>query len=343
METPARPFSWATDLRALTRSDLRRILRAAEPVTFPPGAMLCEENAPGDQTFYLRRGTVEIFKTSRGRSRTLAYRGRGEVVGEMALFEQRKRTASVRALDPVRALRFHPARVQELLGSHPELSLLVLEMMSHRLRNVQQVLLDDLMAKVEQLEEAKELLEQRVADRTRELQESNAALERLAVRDYLTGCFNRRSLMDQLENWCRSGQALGVVLMDIDHFKTYNDRNGHLVGDELLRGFVRVVQSQLRPVDVMARYGGEEFVLLLNGASPEATRDIAERVRARVEREDFPAGAGQPLGRVTLTAGLSCLPGEGETAEEVLRRADERLYRGKEAGRNRVVAADPVA
>lgn len=326
----------------LTRGELRHILRAAEPVRFPAGALLCEEGTLGDRTFLLRRGEVEVFKTSRGRARTLGHLGRGDVLGEMALFGQRRRTASARAVGPVRALVLGSEKMRELLESHAQLSYRLLEMMTQRLRSVQQDLLDDLTAKVDELEEANAYLEARVAERTRELQESNEALERLAIKDDLTGCANRRSLMEQLERWCRSERPLGVVLLDLDHFKEYNDRNGHLLGDELLRRFAQVVQAQLRPGDVMARYGGEEFVLLLHGATPDIARQVAERVRSRVEEAAFPEGAGQPLGRVTVTAGVACLPGDGATPEDILEKADQRLYRGKRGGRNRVVG-DPLA
>ena len=121
---------------------------------------------------------------------------------------------------------------------------------------------------MEELEEANERLETRVVARTRELQASNEALACTAVSDYLTGCYNRRWLMEELQRWSGTAQPLGVVLLDLDHFKHYNDANGHLRGDDLLRDFVRLVKSHLRPGDALARYGGEEFVLLLHGATP---------------------------------------------------------------------------
>lgn len=323
----------------ISRDDLRGLLRVAKLQTYPEGAVLCQENSEGDCAFLIRRGTVEIFKTSRGRRRTLAVRGRNEVVGEMALFEQRRRTATACALEPVRALALQAGDARDLVNRHPRLSLPLLEMMSHRLRAVQQDLLDDLTAKVEELEEANEHLEVRVATRTRELQASNEALARTAVSDYLTGCYNRRWLMEELHRWSGATRPLGVVLMDLDHFKHYNDANGHLRGDELLRGFVRLVESHLRPGDAVARYGGEEFVLLLHGATPQVAYNVADRVRDQVARQDFPAASTQPLGCVSLSAGVATIPEDGNQPEELLRAADARLYLGKEQGRNRVIGA----
>lgn len=331
----SRPLS----LMDLPQGDVRRIVRASESVIFPRGTLLCRENDVGHHAFYLRRGVVEIFKECRGRRRTLAHHGAGEWVGEMALLERKRRTASVRAIEPVRALALHADTLHRILGENPRLSLQVMEMMAQRIQSSQQDLLDELMAKMEQLEQANERLEARVADRTRDLETTHQGLQRLAHSDYLTGAYNRRWLMDELGRWCRSGRPAGVVLLDVDHFKHYNDHNGHLLGDALLRDLVCITQSQLRPGDTIARYGGEEFVILLHGVRGTAALEVAQRVRARIAAHRFPAGSSQPLGAVTVTAGVATIPEDGSHPDDVLRRADERLYQGKATGRNRVVPA----
>jgi two-component system, cell cycle response regulator len=167
-------------------------------------------------------------------------------------------------------------------------------------------------------------------------------LGRMAATDSLTGCCNRRMGMETLARECararRGGDPLGLVMLDIDHFKPVNDTWGHLAGDRILVQTAREVQKVLRQGDVLVRYGGEEFLILLPGASlPESLR-VAERVRAAVAAMEI---AGKGPERVTVSLGVGCTPGSGIGSPELLlQRVDEALYRAKSAGRNRVVAAE---
>lgn len=163
-----------------------------------------------------------------------------------------------------------------------------------------------------------------------------------AVRDNLTGLYTHRFFEERLnEEILRAGRyqtEFCLLLMDIDHFKRYNDTYGHAAGDQVLVRFAQVLQSQVRSVDLLSRYGGEEFVLILPQTSLPQAREMAERIRQAIAAEVFqfgPEAATQE--RVTVSIGLSSFPQEATIASQLVRVADYRLYQAKEGGRNRVV------
>ena len=180
-------------------------------------------------------------------------------------------------------------------------------------------------------------LRARLSDSHRELQRAVDRIGELAIRDDLTGAYNRRYLMEALareqSRADRLGAPFSLCLIDIDHFKSINDRFGHAAGDGVLKEFARLVPPELRAVDVYGRFGGEEFLVILPGTDTVGAQTCAERVRARTEATTFP-GAGQ----VTATVGVATYAGK-EPVGTLLARADKALYEGKNAGRNRVVAA----
>ena len=147
-------------------------------------------------------------------------------------------------------------------------------------------------------------------------------LRDLSMRDALTGCLNRHFLAEIAARWDPGAQPWGVVVVDVDHFKSFNDRQGHLVGDAVLRDVAHRLQSRLRAGDHVVRYGGDEFVVLLGGAGPESTAEVAERLS---ERE-----AGD---RVTVSLGWAVREGS-ETLAETLARADGDLLARRAAIRN---------
>jgi diguanylate cyclase len=179
----------------------------------------------------------------------------------------------------------------------------------------------------------------RLSDANRELQRAFGHIEELAIRDELTGAYNRRFLMETLARERaraeRAAEPFALCLLDIDHFKSINDNFGHPAGDAVLKHFASLAPRGLRGVDTFGRYGGEEFLLVLPGTGSEGALAVAERVRAAVEASAFPGLP--PERRVTITAGVA-VHGKGEEAAAVLARADEALYQGKRSGRNRVIA-----
>ncbi|MDQ7780202.1 MAG: GGDEF domain-containing protein, partial [Planctomycetota bacterium] len=133
---------------------------------------------------------------------------------------------------------------------------------------------------------------------------------------------------------------LSFIMLDLDHFKHYNDTHGHPQGDELLRGLAKIFSSAARAdIDLVARYGGEEFCLLLPETKKENARKIAERIRRRVMSASFPGEEQQPLGKVTVSVGVAAMPEDARTADKLIARADAALYKAKNAGRNRVCVA----
>jgi diguanylate cyclase (GGDEF)-like protein/PAS domain S-box-containing protein len=169
----------------------------------------------------------------------------------------------------------------------------------------------------------------------------NAELLILATTDFLTGLPNRREFMGQLERELarlqRSvGDCAAVLMLDIDHFKTINDRYGHAVGDAVLRHMAGLMRAGQRKIDTMGRVGGEEFAVLLPGADKAAAAAYAERLRQKVADTPLVMEGGEEI-RITVSIGIAALSPGDATADAALIRADKALYGAKEAGRNRVV------
>ena len=193
--------------------------------------------------------------------------------------------------------------------------------------------------------EVERLIVGQVAERTSELQRLNddlatrlAGAEAAARTDPLTGVGNRRDLdvsfAIELLRAERTSSPLGVLMIDVDHFKLYNDAYGHQAGDDCLRAIALVLKKQLRPFDLVCRYGGEEFTVLLSGSSSQGATDAANRLCAAVTRCAMPHRA-SPLSQVTISIGATvCRAGP---TEAVIRCADRALYQAKQQGRNRVV------
>jgi diguanylate cyclase (GGDEF)-like protein len=177
-----------------------------------------------------------------------------------------------------------------------------------------------------------------LAEAHAELALKNRELERLVVTDEVTGLGNRRFIYDALaleaEKNKRYGAPLSVLICDVDRFKSVNDRFGHQVGDQVLRAVGDLFQRGVRKVDVAGRWGGEEFLIICpNTAVGDAVR-LAEKLRLAFEAYDFPV-----VGRTTCSFGVAQLRAD-EDSSMLFRRADDALYRAKDAGRNRVEADD---
>ena len=189
-------------------------------------------------------------------------------------------------------------------------------------------------------------LEQKVEARTAELQQANEKLAALSFADPLTGLANRRRFDETLTTeWsraCRAGTPLALLLIDLDHFKQYNDSLGHQAGDDCLREVAAILQYKVRRAgELAARYGGEEFVVIAADADGQRAAELAESIRLAIEAAAIahPAAAGSG-GVVTASIGVAvCVPQPGEQAERLVALADEALYRAKQAGRNRVESA----
>ncbi len=161
----------------------------------------------------------------------------------------------------------------------------------------------------------------------------------LSVIDQLTGLYNRRYMMTQLQQWMKraltGGNALSVIALDIDHFKQVNDTHGHGAGDRVLQAVAERLRDNVRPLDIVCRPGGEEFLVVLPESPGDRAAAAGERLRRAIAAEPFDAGDGKMID-ITVSAGISVLAGSDDTPVDLLNRADSALYSAKRSGRNRV-------
>jgi diguanylate cyclase (GGDEF)-like protein/PAS domain S-box-containing protein len=174
------------------------------------------------------------------------------------------------------------------------------------------------------------------------LLKSEALLREQSVRDFLTGLFNRRYLEETLEREllraARKQLTLGLIMLDVDGFKGYNDTRGHAAGDAILRELGRLLLTHVRGEDIPSRFGGDEFMIILPDTSREVSRQRAEFLGSRAS--DFSLEfEGQTLEPITLSFGVAAFPQDGCTSSEILKAADTALYRAKSEGRGRVMIA----
>jgi diguanylate cyclase (GGDEF)-like protein len=167
--------------------------------------------------------------------------------------------------------------------------------------------------------------------------------EHAADVDGLTGALNKRSfqkrLGDEIHKAEQEHTILSLLMLDIDHFKHYNDTNGHQEGDEVLKRLGMLLRLAVREDDVVARYGGEEFIVLYPGAGKPQALKLAESLRHVVESEAFRHATRQPLGHVTISGGIATFPEDSRNGVDLIRCADQALYEAKAAGRNRILVA----
>lgn len=182
-----------------------------------------------------------------------------------------------------------------------------------------------------------------LSQKNAELQEVNERLEKLAITDGLTELVNHRHfqqlLAAEVTRQQRERRPFAVLMMDVDHFKHYNDSHGHPAGDGVLKRLARIMRENVRASDVVARYGGEEFVVLLLDTDHERAMGIAEKLREMIASHPFPYASEQPLGYVSVSVGVAVWPDHGATPEALIAAADKALYAAKRFGRDVVVAA----
>ena len=162
------------------------------------------------------------------------------------------------------------------------------------------------------------------------------------MRDGLTGLFNRRyleeSLAREIARCERRGQPLAVLMLDVDHFKAFNDRHGHAMGDAALSAFARLLKAKCRAEDIACRYGGEEFTLILPETDLDTALERAEDIRAEAALLRIGDPTGTMLG-ITVSIGVALMPQHGAVGVELMRAGDAALYRAKHQGRDRVAVA----
>jgi len=168
-----------------------------------------------------------------------------------------------------------------------------------------------------------------------------AEAEYLATIDGLTGLYNHRYFQQRLEEEIQRADRmklpLSLIIIDIDYFKQYNDNHGHPAGDKVLQQISRILRKNIRGVDIAARYGGEEFAAILVDTTPEEAVDVAERIRQMVEEFPFAGREEQPAGRLTISMGVASYPANAHKKDDLIKMADDALYKAKYISKNKVV------
>lgn len=201
---------------------------------------------------------------------------------------------------------------------------------------------DSLTAKFNEVRQINETLEQRVEVRTLELRNSEQRLKEISIRDPLTNIYNRRYIFERLEiiivEFFRENKVFTISILDIDHFKKINDKYGHQAGDFILKEFTQIISDNLRPYDLLGRYGGEEFIIVTMNSNKEQTKSNIERIQNIIRNKTFVYD--NSYIKFTFSCGISENIEhdiENKSVEDIIGKADERLYEAKKTGRNKVI------
>ena len=288
-------------------------LELSEVIDLNQGDLLLKPTEPNTQLFILIEGKLSVH-TQLDRN-PVAILKPGDCIGEMSLFEGELPSAYVMSVDKSRLLAIHKEIIWSLVDSSSIFAQNLLHLMLQRIRSGNQNL--------------------------SEIQEKLQVQEISAFIDPLTGIYNRRWLNNMfrrsLERYNRSGNGTNIFLLmiDIDHFKNYNDTHGHLAGDQCLRMVASTLRDNMRPMDMLARYGGEEFSVLISDADNNNCISIAERLRIEVGNKEIKDRRGSVLPSVTISVGISTYH-KPESLEDLIEKADQCLYKAKDSGRNQV-------
>jgi diguanylate cyclase (GGDEF)-like protein len=294
-------------------TSLQSILTRCQPVDVAAGTVLIERGARNEHVLLVLRGSLHVLLDDEQLPHHLTLKP-GECAGEISVIDGRGASATVVAGEDSRLLRLDRATLWHLIGSTADAARNLLLVFSGRMRRDNDLLVASLRQRRE--------------------------FERMATVDGLTGLHNRRWLDDvfprQIERCARTGAPLSLLLADVDHFKRFNDRHGHLVGDRALQLVAEVIAASLRPTDLIARFGGEEFAALLPSATADQAVLAAERLRRTLAgRPMLVANERETSVELTLSVGVAQLQ-RGDTLQTLVAAADSALYRAKSSGRNRV-------
>jgi diguanylate cyclase (GGDEF)-like protein len=166
-----------------------------------------------------------------------------------------------------------------------------------------------------------------------------------ATRDALTSLYSKNYFIEKARGMLLSSEnyefPVSVFIFDIDHFKNYNDTNGHVQGDVVLREFGKLLREHTRSTNIVSRYGGEEFIIPFENVKNGVAMTCAENIRKLVESHPFPFRAKQPLGCISISSGVATFPADRKTIDEIIKHTDEALYVSKNSGRNRITKYEP--
>ena len=299
-------------LRNLTVESVWGLLEHCPLLQLEPGTSLLEKHKQGGAMYIVLEGKLKAYLREQ-REQEIAVFTAGHTVGELSVIDGSLASAHVVADSKCAVLKINEETFWRLIEASHEFSTNMMMLMAARLRSNNHSL----------------------AEQNR-LQQK---YQRDAMADGLTGLYNRRWLDKKLRSLVarahRDHHPLSIMMLDVDHFKRFNDEHGHRAGDCVLRAVAQTFADNVRPLDLSARYGGEEFCILLPYTNVAGAKIAAERVRTTVSNTEVNDDDGTALPVVTVSIGIAGLqPGEDET--ELVSRADAALYAAKQNGRNRV-------
>ena len=299
-------------LRSVDLDTVMPMLQDCASRQLEAGECLIESGQDNRYLYLVLSGRLSVRLNS-GNDMPIPTVAAGESVGEVSLIDRNPTTAFVTAEETTRVIQVSEELLWELVNTSHAISTNLLLTLAKRMRFVNDAIFRD--------------------------RERLKVYRFHATVDALTGLFNRywlnKMLPRQMERSWKQGEPMALVLLDVDHFKAYNDQHGHVAGDHALCAVATCLREHLRPSDMAARYGGEEMLVLLPNSDLDDARIVAERLRAAVQRTEvvYPNGDGLPS--VTVSAGIAAMPGPRDP-EQFLEATDAALYRAKRAGRNRV-------
>ncbi len=302
-------------LRGVDLDSAEALLEGCELRRLSPGEVLLTLGQRNDTMYMILSGELSIHLEG-PTSERVATLGPGETVGELSVIDQSPASAYVVAAEPTRLLAIDEPKFWNLVNASHDFAINLLLSLAKRLRANNSTVSTNIKLQRE--------------------------YKRNAMIDGLTGLYNRRWIDDALprfvQRYGRGGQPLTLLMIDIDHFKTFNDTYGHAMGDQVLVRVGQALRASLRPTDQVARYGGEEFLVILPDTIEEAARMVADRLRAAVHEITLAQADGTAIPRITISLGGGCLQ-PGQTMKALLGHADEALYQSKSSGRDRVTFA----
>jgi diguanylate cyclase (GGDEF)-like protein len=302
-------------LRGVNLASVEELLDACEVRILAPGDVLLSQGQANRTMYMILAGRLTVHLDG-PTSDPVATLEAGETVGELSVIEGQNASAYVVAAEASRLLAVDEPRFWNLVNASHDFAINLLLSLAQRLRANNSTVSTNIKLQRE--------------------------YKRNAMIDGLTGLYNRRWIDEALprfvQRYGRGGQPLAVLMVDVDHFKKFNDTYGHATGDQVLVLVGQALRSSLRPTDHVARYGGEEFLVILPDTGEDSARIVADRLRSAVHAIELAKSDGSAIPRITISLGGGCLA-SGQSMKALLGCADDALYQSKANGRDRVTFA----
>jgi len=299
-------------LQGVSLASVEDLLSTCEVRRLVEGDVLLRQGQTNQTMYMVLSGRLSVHLES-PKNEPVAFLEAGETVGELSVMDASPASAFVLAAEPTRLLAVEEATFWRVVNASHDFSINLLLSLAQRLRANNSTVSNNIRLQRE--------------------------YKRNAMIDALTGLYNRRWLDEALPRfvarYLRSGQPLAVLMLDVDHFKRFNDTYGHPAGDQVLVAVAHTLRENLRPSDLAARYGGEEFAVILPDTEAAGARLAAERVRMAVAEVTLETEAGEHLPGVTVSIGGAVLSAS-QSATAMVAAADSALYESKRTGRNRI-------